>query len=239
MTTKNVSRKNQSIAVRKMVTAAMLGAVTAVLTFTPIGMIPLPPPLLHATTVHVPVILAALVEGPLVGLFVGLVFGVCSFINSWSSGAVGLTLFFRNPLISVVPRLIVPLVALGVYALWKKLARPGAVSDKLGAAVASVFGSLTNTVLCLGTLLLIYGFRRRSGGLLYEQRGYVAGSGRGPSQRHWRGNRGGHYRSGGQGGGRGRNAPRPARLISKAQQRKWYHDFYHGRWQYQHQNGAV
>ena len=66
MTTKNVSRKNQSIAVRKMVTAAMLGAVTAVLTFTPIGMIPLPPPLLHATTVHVPVILAALVEGPLV-----------------------------------------------------------------------------------------------------------------------------------------------------------------------------
>ena len=157
MTTKNVSRKNQSIAVRKMVTAAMLGAVTAVLTFTPIGMIPLPPPLLHATTVHVPVILAALVEGPLVGLFVGLVFGVCSFINSWSSGAVGLTLFFRNPLISVLPRLIVPLVALGVYALWKKLARPGAVSDKLGAAVASVFGSLTNTVLCLGTLLLIYG----------------------------------------------------------------------------------
>lgn len=157
MTTKNVSQKKRSIAVRKMVTAAMLGAVTAVLAFTPIGMIPLPPPLLHATTVHLPVILAALVEGPLVGLFVGLVFGVCSFINAWSSGAVGLTLFFRNPLISVAPRLLVPLAALGVYVVWKKLARPGAVSDKLGAAVASAVGSLTNTVLCLGTLLLIYG----------------------------------------------------------------------------------
>ena len=157
MTTKNVSQKKRSIAVRKMVTAAMLGAVTAVLAFTPIGMIPLPPPLLHATTVHLPVILAALVEGPLVGLFVGLVFGVCSFINAWSSGAVGLTLFFRNPLISVAPRLLVPLAALGVYVVWKKLARPGAVSDKLGAVVASAVGSLTNTVLCLGTLLLIYG----------------------------------------------------------------------------------
>ncbi|MCI6376413.1 MAG: ECF transporter S component [Clostridiales bacterium] len=157
MTTKNVSRKKQSLAVRKMVTAAMLGAVTAVLAFTPIGMIPLPPPLLHATTVHLPVILAALVEGPLVGLFVGLVFGVCSFINAWSSGAVGLTLFFRNPLISIVPRMVVPLVALGVYLLWKKLVRPSAVSDKLGAAVASAFGSLANTVLCLGTLLVIYG----------------------------------------------------------------------------------
>ena len=157
MTTKNVSRKKQSLAVRKMVTAAMLGAVTAVRAFTPIGMIPLPPPLLHATTVHLPVILAALVEGPLVGLFVGLVFGVCSFINAWSSGAVGLTLFFRNPLISIVPRMVVPLVALGVYLLWKKLVRPSAVSDKLGAAVASAFGSLANTVLCLGTLLVIYG----------------------------------------------------------------------------------
>lgn len=157
MTTKNVSRKKQSLAVRKMVTAAMLGAVTAVLAFTPIGMIPLPPPLLHATTVHLPVILAALVEGPLVGLFVGFVFGVCSFINAWGSGAVGLTLFFRNPLISIVPRMVVPLAALGVYLLWKKLVRPGAVSDKLGAAVASAFGSLANTVLCLGTLLAIYG----------------------------------------------------------------------------------
>ena len=157
MTTKNVSRKKQSLAVRKMVTAAMLGAVTAVLAFTPIGMIPLPPPLLHATTVHLPVILAALVAGPLVGLCVGLVFGVCSFINAWSSGAVGLTLFFRNPLISIVPRMVVPLVALGVYLLWKKLVRPSAVSDKLGAAVASAFGSLANTVLCLGTLLVIYG----------------------------------------------------------------------------------
>ena len=147
MTTKNVSRKKQSLAVRKMVTAAMLGAVTAVLAFAPIGMIPLPPPLLHATTVHLPVILAALVEGPLVGLFVGLVFGVCSFINAWSSGAVGLTLFFRNPLISIVPRMVVPLVALGVYLLWKKLVRPSAVSDKLGAAVASALSAILTLLL--------------------------------------------------------------------------------------------
>ena len=33
----------------------------------------------------------------------------------------------------------------------------GAVSDKVGAAVASAAGSVANTVLCLGALVLIYG----------------------------------------------------------------------------------
>lgn len=151
------SARRQSEAIRRMVVAGMLSAITAILTFTPIGMIPLPPPLLSATTVHLPVILAALVEGPVVGLVVGLVFGLCSFIRAWESGAVGLTLFFRNPLISIVPRMLVPLAALGVYLLWKRLALKGAVSDKVGAAVASAAGSVANTVLCLGALVLIYG----------------------------------------------------------------------------------
>lgn len=154
---KTTSRNKQSEAIRKMVVAAMLSAITAVLTFTPIGMIPLPPPLLSATTVHVPVILAALVEGPWVGLFVGFVFGLCSFIRAWETGSVGLTLFFRNPLVSVLPRMLVPLVALGAYLLWKKCVRSGAVRDKIGAVIASAVGSISNTVLCLGTLVLIYG----------------------------------------------------------------------------------
>ncbi|MEG2703030.1 MAG: ECF transporter S component, partial [Clostridia bacterium] len=55
-------RAKQSELIRKMVIAGMLSAITALLTFTPFGMIPLPPPLPAATTVHVPVILAALVE---------------------------------------------------------------------------------------------------------------------------------------------------------------------------------
>ena len=53
--------------------------------------------------------------------------------------------------------MLVPLAALGVYLLWKRLAPKGAVSDKVGAAVASAAGSVANTVLCLGALVLIYG----------------------------------------------------------------------------------
>jgi len=151
------SRSRQSERIRQLVIAAMLSAIVALLTFTPIGMIPLPPPLPSATTVHIPVLLAALVEGPVVGAVVGLVFGLCSFIRAWESGMVGLTLFFRNPLISIAPRILVPLIAFGAWALWKKLVKPHAVSDKIGAALASVIGTIANTVMCLGLIALIYG----------------------------------------------------------------------------------
>lgn len=151
------NRAKRGQATRRMVVAAMLSAITAVLVFTPIGMIPLPPPLPAVTMVHIPVILAALVEGPVVGLTVGLVFGLCSLIRAWESGMVGLTLFFRNPLVSVLPRLLVPLVALGLYLLWKKLLGKKPLWDRVGAAVAAVFGTLTNTVGCLGMILLLYG----------------------------------------------------------------------------------
>ena len=148
--------KKQSAAIRKMVVSAMLGAITAVLTFTPIGMIPLPPPLLSVTTVHIPVIVAAIIEGPGVGLLVGLVFGLCSFIRAWETGMVGLTLFFRNPLVSVLPRLIVPLAAFGAYWLWRRFVPRNKALDKVGGALAAALGAVTNTVVVLGMIVLLY-----------------------------------------------------------------------------------
>lgn len=158
MTNHEIARKwnRQSELIRRMVVAGMLSAVTAALVFTPIGMIPLPPPLPSATTVHVPVILAALAEGPMVGLAVGLVFGLCSLIRAWETGMLGLTLFFRNPLVSVLPRLLAPLAALGAYLLWKRLTRRGAVTEKVGVAIAATVGSVVNTAGCLGMIILLY-----------------------------------------------------------------------------------
>ncbi len=152
-----IGNSASSRAIRRMVITAMFAAITALLTFTPIGMITLPPPLPAVTLVHLPVILAALVEGPLVGVVVGLVFGLCSLIRAWGSGMVGLTLFFRNPLVSVLPRMIIPLTAWGFYTLWHRLIKREGAADKLGAAIASVAGALTNTVLCLGMIFLLYG----------------------------------------------------------------------------------
>lgn len=157
MKKKTLSRARQSERIRQMVIAAMLSAIVAVLTFTPIGMIPLPPPLPSATTVHIPVLVAVLVEGPTVGLIVGAVFGICSFIRAWELGMVGLTLFFRNPIISVLPRVLVPLIAFGAWMIWRKLIKQNAVTEKIGAAVSAVIGTMANTVMCLGLIALIYG----------------------------------------------------------------------------------
>ena len=154
-----VSRNtSQAVKIRRMVTTAMLGAITALLAFTPVGMITLPPPLPAVTLVHIPVILAVLIEGPWVGVPVGFIFGLCSFIRAWETGMVGLTLFFRNPLVSILPRMVIPLTAWAAYRLWGKLSRKQTgVADKLGVGVAAVVGALTNTVLCLGMIVLLYG----------------------------------------------------------------------------------
>ena len=157
MKNSHASRNRQNDRIRQMVIAAMLSAIVAVLTFTPIGMIPLPPPLPSATTVHIPVLLAALVEGPVVGLIVGAVFGVCSLVRAWETGVAGLTLFFRDPRISVLPRLLVPLIAFGAWWLWRKCVKNNRVADHIGAAVASVIGTIANTVLCLGLIVVFYG----------------------------------------------------------------------------------
>ena len=151
------NRNRQSESIRKMVMAGMLSAITALLAFTPIGMIPLPPPLASVTMVHLPVILGALAEGPLVGAVVGLMFGLFSFIRAWETGMVGLTLFFRNPLVSIVPRVLVPLAAWGAYWLWRRLVPQNKVTDKVGAGLAAAVGAVTNTVLCLGMIVALYG----------------------------------------------------------------------------------
>ena len=61
---------------RKMVIIALLGAISVVLGMTPIGFIPVGPT--RATIMHIPVIIGAIMEGPIVGAFVGLIFGLFS-----------------------------------------------------------------------------------------------------------------------------------------------------------------
>lgn len=65
----------QKISTRKMAVAGMLGAVAIVLSVTGLGMIPMPTLAGRATIMHVPVILAAILEGPVVGAFTGFILG--------------------------------------------------------------------------------------------------------------------------------------------------------------------
>lgn len=77
--------KNRKKDTRWMALLAMMVAVELVLVATGIGLIPLP--VIKATTLHIPVILGAVLLGPLAGGILGAVFGLSSmWINTTARG---------------------------------------------------------------------------------------------------------------------------------------------------------
>lgn len=90
----------------------MLSAVTMVLGLTPLGIIPIGP--LNATILHVPVIIGAVLEGPVVGFVIGLIFGLFSLYRAAVGGSV-LAPLFLNPVVTILPRVLIGPVAYYVF----------------------------------------------------------------------------------------------------------------------------
>ena len=63
-----------------LVSVALMAAIVILLANTPLGMIQLP--IIKATTVHIPVIIGAILLGPAAGAILGGVFGVGSMISN-------------------------------------------------------------------------------------------------------------------------------------------------------------
>ena len=131
---------------RKIVITGVLGAISIFLSMTPLGFIPWGG--VSLTIMHIPVILGAVLEGPVVGLIVGLIFGVFSMIRAAVAPNAPLDPAFTNPLISVLPRLFIGPVA---WLVWSALKR-WPIVGLIGAGLA---GSLTNTVLVLTMIGLV------------------------------------------------------------------------------------
>ncbi len=128
--------------VRQIVIAGVLGGIAVFLGATRLGFIPVPNLAGNATIMHVPAILGGALEGPIVGMIVGGIFGIFSFIQAEVP-------FFRDPLVSILPRLLIGVVA------WASFVALRARSVDLAAAAAGVLGSMTNTVGVLGMAVLL------------------------------------------------------------------------------------
>jgi len=105
--------KKMSINVRKMAIIGMLGAVSAVLGMTPLGFIPIGPT--RATTMHIPVIIAAIMEGPMVGALVGLIFGIFSIYQAVANPT-PVSFVFLNPIVSIIPRILIGVFTYYVFS---------------------------------------------------------------------------------------------------------------------------
>ncbi|MBO5065547.1 MAG: ECF transporter S component [Clostridia bacterium] len=133
----------------RLVLCALFAALIVVMTFTPyLGYITVG--IIEITTLHVVVILGAVILGPKYGAILGGVWGLTCVMRAFQFGIIP----FQNPLVSLVPRLIVGLVAgLVFYGLSKtKCPKP------IALIISAFTGTLTNTVLVLGSLKIFGGF---------------------------------------------------------------------------------
>lgn len=128
--------------VRRIVVSGALGAVSAVMAITPLGYLPWFGGA-SLTIMHIPVIIAAVLEGPIAGGAVGLIFGVTSLVKAATAPVGPLDPLFVNPLVSVLPRLAIGFAAWGAFKLFRGRFLP------LAAGVAGAVGSITNTAFVL------------------------------------------------------------------------------------------
>ena len=128
---------------RMLAGTAALCALTVIFSFTRLGMIPWFSGA-SITICHIPAILATILFGLPAGLIVGGVFGISSLILAATQGT-GLDVFFVNPLVSVLPRLTLPVVVYFLNKLFLKLSKvskfPYIVGVGINALVATMFHS--------------------------------------------------------------------------------------------------
>ncbi|MCG8349006.1 MAG: ECF transporter S component, partial [Chloroflexales bacterium] len=110
---------------------------------TQLGFIPVPNVTGRATIMHIPAVIGAALEGPVVGIVAGGIFGLFSMLNDTTG-------LFRNPVIAILPRLMIGLTA---WLAYRSLVE---INRDMAAAVAGIVGSLTNSILVVG-LLVAYG----------------------------------------------------------------------------------
>lgn len=148
--------------IRWMVGVALMAAIIVVLANTPLGMIQLP--IIKATTVHIPVILGAILLGPLAGGILGGVFGICSLVSN--TVAPTLLSFAFSPFLSTtgIPGALKAVwiavgcrILIGVVSGWVwKLLKKTSLNDFIALPVVGFIGSITNTILVMGSIYVLF-----------------------------------------------------------------------------------
>lgn len=146
---------------RWLTSVALMAAIVILLANTPLGMIQLP--IIKATTVHIPVIIGAILLGPAAGAILGATFGVCSLISN--TMAPTLLSFAFSPFmsmsgiagavkalwISIGCRVMIGVISGWFWILLKKMN----VYRVLALALTGFIGSMTNTVFVMGSIYFL------------------------------------------------------------------------------------
>ena len=154
---------------QKMVLTAAFAAIIIIMANVPfLGYIPVG--VIKATTLHIPVIIGAVLMGPASGAFLGFIFGVTSLLSATFNPT--LTSFCFSPFYSVgdfhgnfkslivcfVPRILIGIVAYFVFAgIMKVFKGKRRIKETIALPIAGVLGSMTNTILVMGSIYIFFG----------------------------------------------------------------------------------
>lgn len=140
----------------EMTMTAILAALIILMTFTPIGYIPIGP--VKMTLLTLPVAVGSIVLGTRSGLILGGVFGLTSFYTCFGMDFVGMGLLSINPFLTfvmcVVPRLLCGYLPALIY---KAISKNGTKRTMLAIPVAGASVAIINTVLFLCSMWLFFG----------------------------------------------------------------------------------
>ena len=153
--------KQKTMDTRYMATLAMLCGVLLVMGMTGIGVIPLP--VIKATTMHIPVILGAILLGPKAGAVLGAVFGFCSiWANTTAPGLLafafspfmtteGLVGALKSIWIALGCRILFGILAGWLWMVFRKLLKTEYAALPVTAAVATI----CHTLLVMGSIYVL------------------------------------------------------------------------------------
>ncbi len=153
---------------RKIALTGAFSALVIVLGITRLGFISVNPAV-SLTILHIPILLVIMFAGFEGGITVGAVFGIFSLIQAAMSPTGVLDPLFKNPLISVLPRVLFAVVS---YFIWKGLSAIPHLPKTISAGITAFVGTLVHTCLVIGSLYIVYTatVSKAMGGL-----GYIAG----------------------------------------------------------------
>jgi uncharacterized membrane protein len=158
--------KTKNTDTRWMVSVALMAAIVILLANTPLGMIQLP--IIKATTVHIPVIIGAILLGPLAGAILGAVFGVCSLISNTMAptllsfafspfmSTTGLIGAAKAIWISVGCRILIGVVSGWLWILFKKIKMNKKIYQVIALAITGFVGSMVNTITVMGSIYILF-----------------------------------------------------------------------------------
>jgi uncharacterized membrane protein len=145
---------------RTIVYTGILLALQEILCFSPIGNIRTP--IVSITISHIAILISSIALGLTPGVILAIVFGLTSMFMALTQPTGILDIFFVNPLVSILPRLFIPIFTYYSFLFMNKFIQRHTLSQNhnkiliLPIIVSVTAGNLTNTFLTYASIYIFY-----------------------------------------------------------------------------------